>query len=346
MTGHNVVRPIPSPTLASAPGHILVTGGAGFIGSHTVDQLLAEGHRVSVLDNLSTGSRANIVQCEGHPNFLFVDADVTHDIAAPCGLAAARFGKIDRIVHFAAQTSVPVSVNDPITDIQVNVAGAVRMLEYARGHGVRKVVFASSAAVYGNEAAMPVSETAAVRPASPYGVDKLAVEFYLDYYARQHGVAFTTLRIMNAYGPRQDPGSPYSGVISIFMDRAVAGLPITIFGDGEQTRDFVYVSDVAHMVVTAATSDAGNCATINIGAGREVSINRMTRTILELTGSSSPLRHEPVRAGDIKRSVTATALARDVLGFAPKIDLREGLARTLAWVRDQVQAEARRGSAA
>lgn len=333
-------------TFVAKPGHVLVTGGAGFIGSHTAELLLAHGCRVTVLDNLSTGYLANLSQCEAQPDFQFIEADITQDIAPPCERAAKRFGPIDRIVHFAAQTAVPLSVDDPVTDIQVNLAGTARLLEYARRNGIQKVVFASSSAIYDDDAPVPVSEQSTARPASPYGIDKLAAEFFLDYYARYHGVAFTALRFMNVYGPRQDPSSYYSGVISIFMDRAVAGQSITIFDDGEQTRDFVYVTDVAHAVVTAALSDAGNGAIINIGTGIEVSINQITRTILELTGSASHVRHEPPRAGDIRRSVTTMTRAQDLLGFAPQVDLREGLAATLAWVRDQALVNTRRGSAA
>ncbi|MGE4064364.1 MAG: SDR family NAD(P)-dependent oxidoreductase [Rhodospirillaceae bacterium] len=340
------MNPGPRSNFRPAPAHVLVTGGAGFIGSHTVDLLLAHGCRVTVLDNLSTGYAANLAQCEGRPDYDFVEADITQDFAPALERAARRFGPIERIAHFAAQTAVPLSVDDPITDISVNVAGTVRVLEYARRHKVRKIAFASSSAIYDDDATVPVSEASTARPASPYGIDKLAVEFYLDYYARYHGLAFTALRFMNVYGPRQDPSSYYSGVISIFMDRAFANQPITIFDDGEQTRDFVYVSDVADAVVTAALTDAGNGAIINIGTGIEVSVNEITRTILELTGSRSPVRHEAPRPGDIRRSVTTMNRAKELLGFDPKVDLREGLSRTLAWVRQQALVAARRGSAA
>lgn len=335
-----------SPHPASRPSHVLVTGGAGFIGSHTVDLLLARGCRVSVIDNLSTGYRDNLAQCAGHPGFLFVEADITRDIEPACARAVERFGPVERMVHFAAQTAVPLSVDDPVADIHVNLGGTVRLLEYARRHGVVKVAFASSSAVYDDDAPVPVSEASAARPASPYGLNKLAAEFFLDYYARYHDVAFTALRFMNVYGPRQDPTSYYSGVISIFLDRAVAGQTITIFDDGEQTRDFVYVTDVAGAVAAAALTDAGNGAVVNIGTGVEVSVNRLTRTILDLTGSASPVRHEPPRPGDIRRSVTTMDTARRLLDFAPRVDLREGLAATLAWVRAQALRNTRRGSAA
>jgi UDP-glucose 4-epimerase len=313
--------------------HVLVTGGAGFIGSHTVDLLMAKGCKVSVLDNLSSGYRANIGQWEGHARFAFVGGDVTKDVTEPLAAAVAKHGPIGRIAHFAAQTAVPVSMDDPVTDIEVNLCGTARILEYARRNTVAKIVFASSSAVYDDDAPVPVSEESTARPASPYGIDKLAAEFFLDYYARLHGLKFTALRFMNVYGPRQDPKSWYSGVISIFLDRAVAGEQITIFDDGEQTRDFVYVTDVAAAVATALLSAAGDSAIINIGTGVEVTINEITRTILSLAKSRSVVKYEPPRAGDIRRSVTTMDKATALLGFDPKVHLREGLDHTLAWVR-------------
>jgi UDP-glucose 4-epimerase len=326
--------------------HILVTGGAGFIGSHTVDLLMSKGHHVSVLDNLSTGYRTNIAQWEKHPRFNFIEGDVTHDLTATLGEAALRHGPIARIAHFAAQTAVPVSMDDPVTDIHVNVGGTARILEYARHNKVTKVFFASSSAVYDDDAPVPVSEASSARPASPYGIDKLSSEFFLDYYARLYGLTFTALRFMNVYGPRQDPGSWYSGVISIFLDRAVAGQPISIFDDGEQTRDFVYVTDVAEAVVKSCLSDAADNAIVNIGTGVEVTINTLTRTILDLAGSSSPVRYEPPRPGDIRRSVTTMDKAVALLNFQPRVNLRDGLRETLAWVRAQAQSASRPDSAA
>ena len=322
-------------TTSSQPSspHVLVTGGAGFIGSHTVDLLMTTGARVSVLDNLSTGFIANLAKWQDHERFFFAGGDVTKDLTEPLAAAVARFGPIERIAHFAAQTAVPVSMDDPVTDIEVNLCGTARVLEYARRNGVTKVAFASSSAVYDDDAPVPVSEDSSARPSSPYGIDKLAAEIFLDYYARIYGLKFTALRFMNVYGPRQDPSSWYSGVISIFLDRAVAGQPITIFDDGEQTRDFVYVTDVARAVVTCCLSDAGNGAIINIGTGVEVTINEITRTILTLTNSASQVTHEPARAGDIRRSVTTMDRAVRLLGFDPKVDLQEGLDQTVAWVR-------------
>ncbi len=325
--------------------HILVTGGAGFIGSHTVDILMAKGCRVSVLDNLSTGHRANLGRWENHPRFQFIGGDITGEVTALLDTAVKRSGAIARIAHFAAQTAVPLSIEDPAADIAVNLGGTARILEYARHNKVAKVVFASSSAVYDNDAPVPVSEESRARPTSPYGIDKLAAEFFLDYYARVFGLTFTALRFMNVYGPRQDPSSWYSGVISIFLDRAVTGQPITIFDDGEQTRDFVYVTDVAEAFAGTLLSDAGNGAIINIGTGVEVSVNHIARTILDLAGSASPVRHEPARPGDIRRSVTTMGKSKALLNFHPRVALREGLGETLAWVRTQTKT-VRSGSAA
>ena len=327
--------------------HILVTGGAGFIGSHTVDVLMERGFRVSVLDNLSTGYMVNLERWDGHPNFNFVAADVTTDLRDAFAAMVARFGRIERIAHFAAQTAVPVSIDDPVGDIQANLAGTARILEYARRNKVAKVFFASSSAVYDDDAPVPVSEESHARPTSPYGIDKLAAEFYLDYYARLFALTYTALRFMNVYGPRQDPKSWYSGVISIFLDRAVTGQPVTIFDDGEQTRDFVYVTDVAEAVVHALLTEAGNNAIINIGTGVEVSINTLTRHILSLAGSASPVRYESARPGDIRRSVTTMDKALALLAFNPTVALRDGLRETLAWVRqEKTRSAARSGSAA
>ena len=316
--------------------HVLVTGGAGFIGSHTVDLLLSQGHRVTVLDDLSTGLMANLKQCEGNPNFHFVKADVAENLAETLDQVAAIVGPIDRIIHYAAQTAVPLSMDDPAGDVRANVIGSVNLLEYARRNKVAKVAFASSSAVYDDDAPVPVTEKSSVRPSSPYGIDKLVVEFYLDYYARLFGLKYTALRFMNVYGPRQDSKSWYSGVISIFLDRAASNAPITIFDDGEQTRDFVYVTDVAAAVTKACLDDAAHGEVINIGTGEEVSINTLAKLAIDLAGSTSVISYAPARPGDIRRSVTTMDKARALLSFAPKVSFADGLAHTLAWVRTQL----------
>jgi len=333
--------------MTTAGAHILITGGAGFIGSHVVDALMQQGFRVSVLDNLSTGYMANLEQWINHPHFQFVQADITHDINDAVARLALRFGRIERIAHFAAQTAVPLSIDDPVNDINANLAGTTRILEYARHNKVSKVLFASSAAVYGDEAAVPLSEQTLPRPASPYGLNKLTGELYLDYYARLCGLNYTALRFMNIYGPRQDPKGWYSGVISIFMDRALNNQTITIFGDGEQTRDFVYIGDTVNAALRALLTDAGNNSVINIGTGSAASINVLTQSILELTNSTATVSYAPPRAGDIRHSVTSIDKARAFLDFAPDVTLRDGLAATLAWMRkNNNRASLRSGSAA
>src|SRR5262245_41425891 len=316
--------------MVASPPVILVTGSAGFIGSHTVDALIRSGCRVLGVDNLSTGSRANLRQWDGEPRHSLLDADVTGDLEGAVRQAISPAAPIDCIVHLAAQTMVPISVENPIRDIQVNLEGTVNVLEFARRHSVRKFVFASSSAVYDDDAPVPVSEDSHVRPSSPYGIDKFGSELFLDYYARAYGLSFTAVRFMNVYGPRQDPASDYSGVISVFLDRALSDAPITIFGDGEQTRDFVHVGDVARAVISACAAGVGDQAVINIGSGSETSINRLARTILDLTESKSPIRHAPTRPGEIRRAGTPMERATSLLCLAPPVFCREGLAASRA----------------
>lgn len=320
--------------MASASSLILVTGGAGFIGSHTVDRLVADGHRVVVVDDLRTGKRANLAQhgalsfAAGSPVELVV-ADVSHGLFAPLAAVTAAHGPIARAIHLAAQVSVVHSLANPLVDVAVNYVGTVQVLEYARAAGVRKVAFASSAAVYGDTPVVPVVEDAPCRPLSPYGVDKLASELMLGAYAATHGVAATPLRFFNVYGPRQDPSSPYSGVISIFADRARAGKPLTIFGDGQQTRDFVYVGDVARAVVAAAMADGGDGTAMNIGTGRETTVRQLAEIVVGLAGTGVAISHAPARAGEIVRSLAAVARVRATLGWQAEVALADGLARTL-----------------
>jgi UDP-glucose 4-epimerase len=311
---------------------VVVTGGAGFIGSHTVDRLIGLGHHVVVLDDFRTGKRANLAQHAGGDQLDVVACDVAHGIFAALLPLTAKHGPVERIVHLAAQVSVVHSVANPLVDMQVNYGGTLHVLEYARATGVKKVVFASSAAVYGDVVAMPVDEDTPTRPVSPYGIDKLASEHALDYYAGVHGVAGTSLRFFNVYGPRQDPSSPYSGVISIFADRARAGRPLTIFGDGSQTRDFVYVGDVVRAIV-AALGDGGNRVVANVGTGHEVSVLELARTIVELcgtqSGTNSAIEHAPPRAGEILKSRARVDRLRTALGIVAETPLVDGLRETL-----------------
>ena len=315
---------------------VVVTGGAGFIGSHTVDRLIELGHRVVVLDDFRTGKRANLARWAGaehrfdgaRPALEIVTCDISHGIFAALAPITARFGPVRKIVHLAAQVSVVHSVANPLTDMAVNYGGTLHVLEYAHAVGIDKLVFASSAAVYGDVVSLPVGEDTPTRPLSPYGIDKLASEHALAYYATVHGVATTALRFFNVYGPRQDPSSPYSGVISIFADRARAGKPLVIFGDGSQTRDFVYVGDVVRAITAALASAERGVA--NVATGREISVLDLARTIADLCGGASAIEHAPARAGEISRSVARVDELKRRFGITAETALHDGLRATLA----------------
>jgi UDP-glucose 4-epimerase len=306
----------------------VVTGGAGFIGSHTVDKLLTSGCRVIVLDNFSTGKRANLSQWANNPHLHIVVCDVSHGIFAALAPVTQKYGPVERIVHLAAQVSVVASVASPLYDMQVNYGGTLHVLEYARANGVKKVVFASSAAVYGDVTEMPVDEDVHKQPVSPYGAHKYASEFALDYYANVHNVGTTALRFFNVYGPRQDPSSPYSGVISIFTDRARAGRPLTIFGDGSQTRDFVFVGDIVRAIYSAL-QDGNSRLIANVGTGTEITVLELARTIVDLCGNKSSIEHAEARAGEILKSRARVDRLRDNLGVVAETKLVDGLRQTL-----------------
>jgi UDP-glucose 4-epimerase len=326
--------------MASQSPIVAVTGGAGFIGSHTVDRLIEGGARVVVLDDFSTGRRENLARWADRgrhgfdgtePALEIVTVDVSHGIFAALAPLTRSYGPVTRIVHLAAQVSVVHSIANPLTDMRVNYGGTLHVLEYARTTGVDKVVFASSAAVYGDVDRFPVDEDVPTRPVSPYGIDKRASELALACYTSVHGVATTALRFFNVFGPRQDPSSPYSGVISIFADRARAGHALTVFGDGEQTRDFVYVADVARAIVTAVTSDRASGAVVNIGTGRETTVKQLATAVAAQCGGRSQVVHAAPRAGEIVRSVAAVDRARDLLGFSAEVAFEAGLGETLRW---------------
>jgi len=308
--------------------NVVVTGGAGFIGSHTVDRLLERGDRVVVLDDFRTGKRANLARWATSPMLEIVTCDISHGIFAALVPFTSKHGPIERMVHLAAQVSVVASIANPLLDTQVNYGGTLHVLEYARANGVKKVVFASSAAVYGDVVEMPVGEDTPTRPLSPYGINKLASEHALDYYANVHGIGTTALRFFNVYGPRQDPSSPYSGVISIFADRAKAGRPLTIFGDGSQTRDFVYVGDVVRAIV-AALADGNSRTVCNVGTGGEITVLELAKAIISLCGNTSTIEQADARAGEILKSRAKVDRLRDVLGVVAETKLVDGLRATL-----------------
>lgn len=302
---------------------ILVTGGAGFIGSHLVDALLAAGQRVRVLDNLSMGKRNNLPL--DNPALQFIEGDV-----ADAQLVAQAVAGCDAVVHLAAVASVQASVDDPVATHQSNFIGTLNVCEAMRQHGVRRVVYASSAAIYGNNGeGVAIDEDTAKSPLTPYAADKLASEHYLDFYRRQHGLEPAVFRFFNIFGPRQDPSSPYSGVISIFTQRAQQGLPISVFGDGEQTRDFFYVGDLVELLMQALGAGQVEPLPVNVGWNQAVSLNQLLAEIGALCGALPQVKYLPARAGDIRHSRADNARLQAQYQLPSQTPLRDGLARLL-----------------
>ncbi len=312
---------------------VLVTGGAGFIGSHVVGALLERGARVVVIDNFSTGSRENLLRYEGGLGFRLIEADITSSLW-PSLFAAQQDEPIDRIIHLAAQTSVPRSLVKPLEDIQINQVATLQLLEFARCSGVKKIVFASSAATYGDLEAEQMREDMPTSPLSPYGLNKLTSEGWLRVYALHYAVPAVSLRFFNVFGPRQDPRSPYSGVISLFLQRALLGQELLIFGDGRQTRDFVFVEDIVQALLLGCFGPVSRGESINVGTGRAVTITRLAELVMSLCESPSRLRYAEARAGEIKHSCADISMARHLLGYQPTVSVEEGLSRTLEWLQE------------
>jgi UDP-glucose 4-epimerase len=309
----------------------LVTGGAGFIGSTLVDRLLAEGHAVDVVDNLTTGSLANLAEArrtrDGHMTFHQLD------VRSPDLTELMRKCRAEVVFHLAAQADVRVSVADPVFDADVNVLGSLRVMEGARASGARKVVFASSGGtIYGNPdpADLPVKETYPMRPVSPYGVAKKVVADYLAAYRELHNLEFTALALANVYGPRQDPYGE-AGVVAIFAGRLMSGEPCTIYGDGTQTRDFVFVDDVVDAFARAA--ERGGGLVLNIGTGTETSVNDLYQALITHAGLDRPALGAPARPGELHRNCLDPGRAAIHLGWKPWTNLEEGTATVLDWFR-------------
>ena len=312
----------------------LVTGGAGFIGSHLVETLVSEGCKVAVLDNLSSGNYVNLKHIEGQ--FSFYQDDIRNQQA----LNAAAEG-CEVIFHLAAVVSVPQTIENPVDSAAVNEMGTLSIFEAARKQKARRVVFASSCAVYGDDLRLPKREDMNPKPQSPYAVQKLAAEYYARVFHELYGLETAVLRYFNVYGPRQDPSSPYSGVISIFMTKALHHAPAVIYGDGSQSRDFIYVEDVVRANLLAATAKGVSGQVINIGSGSSVIINHLWNAICALSGQNLKPKYAPKRPGDIVESVAAIDFAKTLLGFEPEISFEKGLESTFEWHRNRQMTEVR-----
>jgi UDP-glucose 4-epimerase len=318
---------------------VLVTGGAGFIGSHVADRFLAAGDRVVIVDNLSSGKRENIPQgAEFHER----------DIGSPEAARLVRDGAFDVVAHLAAQIDVRRSVDDPMLDARVNVLGTLNLAEAVRsspGATRTRLVFASTGgALYGDFVTPPSPESSPKDPDSPYGISKLSVEHYLAYYGRVHGLDSVVLRFGNVYGPRQDPHGE-AGVVAIFCRRLLDGRPLTVYGDGAQTRDYIYVGDVAGAFVTAARATLPppgrlDDRAFNVGTGVETSVMRLSEVLRRAAGSNGSIEFAPKRAGELARSVLAPEKAVEKLGWRAAMPLERGLAETYAWFAAQRTASA------
>ena len=303
----------------------LVTGGAGFIGSHLVEALLRdpETTQVRVLDNLSTGRLDNLAAVEA--GIEFVEGDLNQKAL----LADAAQG-VDLIYHLAAQVSVPLSVEDPLLTNEINTVGTLNLLEAARANKVKRLVFSSTCAVYGDEPTLPKLESMPLLPLSPYAVSKLAAEGYCLNYMAHHGIEAVILRYFNVYGPRQLPSSAYAGVISLFVDRLLAEKPVTIYGDGQQARDFVYVTDIVQANLLAGQRSSAVGQIFNIGTGRPSTINALYRTVSGLLEVDAAPQYGPPRAGDVRLSYADASLAQAHLGWQAAVPLSNGLAQTIS----------------
>ena len=303
----------------------LVTGGAGFIGSHLTEELVRRGERVRVVDNLATGKRANLAHLSGVE---FLEGDLA-DIA----VAHRAVKGMEIVLHQAAIPSVPRSVEDPVTSNRANVDASLNLLVAARDAGVRRVVYAGSSSAYGDTPVLPKVESMSTAPLSPYALQKLVGEEYCRMFTRLYGLETVTTRYFNVFGPRQDPSSPYSGVISLFVSALCAGRAPTIHGDGEQTRDFTYVANVVDGVLRASSAPGVSGDVINVATGGRISLNQLFRTIRDLVGASVEPVYAAPRQGDVRDSRADIEKARRLLGYQPTVSFDDGLRKTIEWYR-------------
>jgi nucleoside-diphosphate-sugar epimerase len=301
----------------------LVTGGAGFIGSHLVQRLLAEDHRVRVVDNLATGNRERLRKLEGAFEFL------EGDLADPAVCAAALAG-VDFVLHQAAVPSVQRSVRNPVETNRANVTSTLNLLEGCRKHGVRRLVYASSSSAYGDTPVLPKREDMPPNPLSPYALQKFVGERYCQLYFSLYAVETVSLRYFNVFGPSQDPHSEYSAVIPRFASRLRQGEPIVVYGDGEQSRDFTYVDNVVEANLLALRAPRAAGAVVNVGCGERITLNRLIKNLEEILQVRATVEYQDSRPGDVRDSLADISLAQELLGYRPKVGVSEGLRRTVA----------------
>jgi nucleoside-diphosphate-sugar epimerase len=305
----------------------LVTGGAGFIGSNVVEELVHRGHSVVVLDDLSAGKETNLAAVRDKIDLRL--GSIT-DLAAIRGACDGA----DYVIHLAARTSVPRSVKDPIESNQVNIDGTLNVLVAARDAKVRRFVYAASSAAYGETSALPKVESMAPAPISPYGLTKYVGELYAQVFGRVYGLENACVRYFNVFGPRQDPTSQYSGVLSRFMLAILEGQDPVIYGDGEQSRDFTYIENIVDETLRACEAKDASGRVFNGGTGERITLNQVLRQLEAITGKKIVAKYEPARNGDIRDSQADISLARTVLGYEPKVRFAEGLRRTWAWYKN------------
>jgi nucleoside-diphosphate-sugar epimerase len=305
--------------------HYLVTGGAGFIGSHLCEELTRRGETVRVVDSLITGKRENLAHL---PNVEFMEGDLA-DVA----IATRAVRGVDYVLHQAAIPSVPRSVEDPITSNRANVDASLSLLVAARDAGVKRVVYAGSSSAYGNSPTMPKVETMPTAPVSPYALQKLVAEQYCQMFTTLYNLPTVTIRYFNVFGPRQDPSSPYSGVISLFIRALVEGRRPIIYGDGEQTRDFTYVANVVDGVLRACHAKEASGEVINVATNGRVSLNQLFRSLRDMVGASVDPIYENARAGDVRDSQADITKAAQLLGYKPLVSFDQGLKNTVDWYK-------------
>lgn len=310
----------------------LVTGGAGFIGSHLTEELVRRGHAVRVVDSLVTGKRSNLAHV---PNVEFVQGDL-----ADADVASRVVAGIDVVLHQAAIPSVPRSVEDPQTSNRANITASLNILVAARDAGVKRLVYAGSSSAYGDTPTLPKREDMPPNPLSPYALQKLVAEEYCQMFTRLYGFETVSIRYFNVFGPRQDPGSPYSGVISLFSTALLDGRQPIIYGDGEQTRDFTYVANVVDGVLRACDAPGAAGEVINVATGGRISLNELLRVMNTIVGTNIQAVHKDARSGDVKDSQADISKANALLGYAPTVSLEDGLRRTLEWCRSEQSAGA------